>query len=224
MLIRPAALRTIVGLTLVLCLQACSEGAGPDLTGPLYLRGTLGSMPWQADTDSAGTLTLHSDPASLLVAGYRRRADGFLHEAVYVYTGAFHGEGYYPLEASTGGPDAGILVQDTAGPDPTGEYYVTSQRPGTLHITGFDSVTQLVAGTFAFRATDTTSGVTIPVSGSFRLRYVRVVASPPRPGMPQAWRGSGPAGYSSGRIRDLLRDWPRTGFPVATPAPSTGPM
>lgn len=166
--------------------SASSPAATPPV--PTFRAATLGSMPWQADTGSLGILGILSYPNDLTIAGYRRRNDGFAREIIAFFTMTFHGQGHYQLGLSPGGPSAGMLVQDTTGPIPRGLYEVTQVRPGAFRISGFDSVAQRVSGTFAFTATDTTTGLTIPIVGSCRIHYDLVLPSSHRPSWP--WSGT----------------------------------
>jgi hypothetical protein len=57
--------------------------------------------------------------------------------------------------------------------------HTLTPRRVRFRISGFHSVAQRVSGTFAFTATDTTTGLSIPIVGSFRIHYDLMLPSPP---------------------------------------------
>jgi len=152
-----------VALLALLALHACGQPTGPGIDGPLMFAALIDDSPWQPDSQFRLALLRPGDSRFYIQGA--ERIDS-LTDIRIVLSGRFRGLGPYALGGETSENVAAYFAAD-------GHYYLSSQdNPGQITFTAFDTVTQIVAGRFAFLGVRPYDGGTLRVTeGRFRLRY-----------------------------------------------------
>jgi hypothetical protein len=151
------------------CVAACADGAsGPSVDGPITFSALVDGRVWsQADT---ALISAYFGPRIGFTMVAWRTAAGVKSEAVSVRASSAFGLGAYTLAGVQGNCDAGFLGPIQSG-TVTPVYCTASAHTGRLQITGVDTILQVIAGTFSFRAVRADSTVITVVGGQFRVPY-----------------------------------------------------
>jgi hypothetical protein len=136
--------------------------------GPITFSALVDGRVW-SQTDSS-LISAYLGPRSGFSIVAWRAAAGVKTEAVALRASNATGLGTYPLAGVQGNADAGFVGPIQSG-TVTPIYGTDSAHTGHLRITALDTVSQIIAGTFSFRAARPDGTVITVVGGQFRVPY-----------------------------------------------------